>query len=163
VSSTRRAILAAGALAVAPAAAARAQPASDADLLEDLLALERRLAGAYDAALERGVLGAELARRLRDQERVHARGLERALDERGRRPADHAPARDAGLRRALRSGTAFGRYALALERRAVRAYVRGAVEGRDDLLRPSLGAILACEAEHEVALREALGLPLLGV
>jgi hypothetical protein len=162
VSTTRRAILAAGALAVAPAAA-RAQPASDADLLEDLLALERRLAGAYDAALARGVLGTELARRLRDQERVHARGLERALAERGRHPAAPAEGRDAGLRRALRSRAAFGRYALALEGRAVRAYVRGTVEARDDLLRPSLGAILACEAEHEVALREALGLPLLGV
>jgi hypothetical protein len=163
VSTTRRAILAAGALAAAPAATARAQPASDADLLEDLLALERRLASAYDAALARGVLGEELARRLRDQERVHARGLERALAERGRHTASQAQARDGGLRRALRSRAAFGRYALALERRAVRAYVRGAVEARDDLLRPSLGAILACEAEHEVALRVALGLPLLGV
>jgi hypothetical protein len=158
----RRLLLAAGVAPAAFVAAAAAAPASDAEILERLVALERRLEGAYDAALRRGVLDEELALSLRDQEREHARGLELALEARGGRAAG-ASRRDPGLAGALRARRAFARYALALELTAVRVYVDAAAALRDARLRQSLGAIMTNEAQHEVALRESLGEPLLGV
>ncbi len=153
--------MALGAVAALPAGA-RAQPASDASVLEELLVLEARLEAAYAAALRRGVLPRSVGQPLRDQEREHALGLRRALSARGGR-APASPRADAALARALRSPAAFGRYALRLEGRAVSAYVHAAAEVSDAGLRQPLGAILACEAQHEVALRERLGEPLLGV
>lgn len=158
----RRLLLAAGATPLALAAAATAAPRSDLDILERLLGLEHRLDSAYDAALRRGALEERLALALRDQERVHVRGIELAMAARGRRPPP-APEPDAGLARSLRSRGGFARYALRLEGRAVRSYVDALASLRDTRLLQPLGAIMASEAQHQVALRMTLGEPLLGV
>ena len=134
---SRRGLLALGAVAALPAAA-RAQPPSDATVLEELLVLERRLESAYAAALRR------------------------ALSVRGRR-VPPSPRPDPALAGAVRSREAFGRYALGLEGRTLSAYVRAVAGVRDTGLRRPLGAIMANEAQHEVALREWLGTPRLGV
>jgi hypothetical protein len=160
--ATRRGLLvAAGAAPLALAAAAAAAPASDLDILERLLARERRLESAYDRALRDGVLDEQLAAALRDQEREHARGIEMTLAARGRR-APGAPEPDPRLAASLRSRNAFAGYALALEGRAVRAYVSALAGLRDARLLQPLGAIMASEAQHQVALRRSLGEPLLG-
>ena len=161
---TRRGLLllGAGAAPLALAAAAKAAPASDLDILERLLARERRLEAAYEAALRRGALGEALALALRDQEREHAHGIELSMAARGRR-APGAPEPDPALAASLRSRDAFARYASGLEGRAVRAYVNALASLRDTRLLQPLGAILASEAQHEVALRRFLGEPLLGV
>jgi hypothetical protein len=147
---------------LALAAAAAAAPASDLDILERLLLRERRLEAAYNGALRRGVLEEQLAASLRDQEREHARGLERALTARGR-SAPEAPEPDPRLAASLRSRDAFAAYALGLEGRAVGAYVDALASLRETRLLPPLGAIMASEAQHQVALRMTLGEPLLGV
>jgi hypothetical protein len=161
--TTRRGLLAAGGVApLALAAAAAAAPASDLDILERLLLRERRLEAAYEGALRRGVMGEQLAASLRDQEREHARGIEMTLSARGRR-APEAPEPDPRLAASLRSRAAFGAYALALEGGAVRAYVDALASLRDTRLLQPLGAIMANEAQHQVALRMGLGERLLGV
>jgi hypothetical protein len=157
----RRLLLAAGATALVLADPAAAAARSDQDILERLLARERRLESAYDAALRRGRLEERLALGLREQEREHARGIEMSLAARGRRPPD-APEPDPALADALRTRESFAAYALALEGRAVRAYVDALASLRDGHLLPSLGAIMASEAQHQVALRMSLGEPLLG-
>ena len=58
---------------------------------------------------------------------------------------------------ALRDRDAFARYALDLEAEAVAAYGEAAAAIRNPRLRQPLGSIMACEAAHEVALRDALG------
>jgi hypothetical protein len=158
----RRVLLAAGATPLALTAAAAAAPRSDLDILGRLLAGERRLESGYDAALRRGLLDERLALALRNQEREHARGLELSMAARGRRPPP-APEPDPGLAASLRSRDAFARYALALEGRAVRSYVDALASLGDARLLQPLGAIMASEAQHQVALRMSLGEPLLGV
>ena len=157
---TRRALLgAAAALAVVAPAYAQGSR-SDGQILEELLALEARLAGAYEAALRRDVIDAGLGRLLLEQEREHIRGLEQALRSLGgRAPRAVVPPRELGS--ALRSRAAFARFALDLEAEARAAYTSASAQvGRPGLRRP-LGSIMACEAAHEVALRVAAGLPLL--
>jgi ferritin-like protein len=161
VSPTRRnLLLASGVAPAAFATAAAAAPRSDVAVLERLLALERRLEAAYGAAARRGVMDEGLGLTLRDQEREHARGLEQALTDHGLAEPG-VPRADPRLERALRGRAAFGRYALALEGRLVRAYIDAEAGLRDTgLLRP-LGAIMASDAQHAVALRQWLGEPLL--
>lgn len=159
--TTRRGLIVAGGVAAFPVGA-RAAPRSDGQVLEELLGLERRLEEAYDAALRRDAVAEGLGRRLLEQEREHARGLELLLNARGRRSPE-AFVRDPGLTRGLRDRQAFARYALDLERRAVQAYVAAAAGVGDGGVRERLGAIMASEAQHEVALRDSLGEPLLGV
>jgi hypothetical protein len=161
VRPTRRGLMALGAIAALPASA-RAQPAPDVSVLEELLVLEARLEAAYEAAMRRGVIPRAIGQRLRDQEHEHALGLRRALSARGRGAA-RGPRPDPALTGALRTRAAFGRYALTLEARALSAYVRAVVGVRDAGLRQPLGAIMTSEAQHEVALREWLGAPLLEV
>jgi hypothetical protein len=161
---TRRALLGtAGALALGAklAGPAVAQPErSDVEILEELLVLEHRLTGAYEAALRRRAIDAGLGEMLRDQERAHIRGLEEALSGRGERaPRATVPGR--GLGTALRSRDAFARYALYHERLTTAAYVAAAAEIREPGLRRPLGSIMVAEAAHEVALRAASGEPLL--
>ena len=109
----------------------------------------------YDAAGRRGALPAALAKRLRDQEAEHAKGLEQALS--GER-APVATVPSPALNRALASGgPAFTRYALRAEEEAVAAYAAAVTDLRDpDLLQP-LGSIMAGEGQHLVALRAELG------
>jgi len=129
---------------------------SDAEVLEDLLALENRLIAAYEAALRREAIDPGLGETLRDHEQEHARALEEALRDAGpRSPRASVPAPE--LTAALRSRASFARFALELEAEAVAAYAEAAATIRDPRLRQPLGSIMACEAAHEVALRDALG------
>jgi hypothetical protein len=158
----RRVLLAAGAAPLALAAVATAASRPDVDTLERLLVLEHRLEAAYEAAVRRGALDEDLALTLRDQEREHVRGIELALAARGAR-APRTPTPDPGLAGSLRSRDAFARYALRLEARALRDYVAALASLRDARLLRPLGAIMASEAQHQVALRASLGEALLGV
>jgi hypothetical protein len=129
---------------------------SDVDVLEDLLALEQRLISAYEAALRREVVDVALGKLLRDHERDHASALEDALRHTGQRsPRASVPAPE--LTAALRSRPAFAQFALDLEAQALASYTRAAAAIRNARLRQPLGSIMACEAAHGVALREALG------
>jgi rubrerythrin len=161
VTLTRRSLLATGALLALPVNA-QAQVRSDAEILEELLVIEGRLVGAYEAALRRDAIEAGLGETLRDQEREHIRGLEQALSEvGGGSPKATVPAPELG--RALRGRPAFAAYALELEREAVRAYVEAASGIGHVGLRQPLGSILACEAAHAVALRASMRDSLLAV
>ncbi len=131
---------------------------SDVDVLEDLLALENRLISAYEAALRRDAIDVALGETLRDHEQEHARAIEEALRHAGTRsPRASVPPRE--LTSALRDRRAFARYALDLEGEALAAYREAAATIRNPRLRQPLGSIMACEAAHEVALRDALGEP----
>jgi len=133
---------------------------SDVELLEDLLAIEQRLVSAYEGALRREAIDVGLGEMLRDHEREHAGAIERALAGAGQRnPRALVP--EAKLTAALRSRTSFARFAVHLEDEAVAAYARTAAEIRNPRLRQPLGSIMACEAAHGVALRNALGEPVL--
>jgi Ferritin-like domain len=157
---SRRALLGAAA-AFAVAAPAYAQGGrSDGEVLEELLALEARLAGAYEAALRRDAIDTSLGRLLLEQEREHIRGVEQAARSLGgRAPRAVVPPRELGS--ALRSRAAFARFALGLEAEALAAYTSASAEISRPGLRRPLGSIMACESAHEVALRAAAGLPLL--
>ncbi len=156
---SRRGLVAAGALLVV-APAARARQRSDAELLEELLGLERRQLSAYEAALRRDAIEPGLGETLRDQERDHLQALERALAELGG-GAPQAAVPPRGLGSALRGRREFAAYALGLEREATLAYADAASGiGRPGLRQP-LGSIMTCEAAHQVALRAAGGAPLL--
>jgi Ferritin-like domain len=129
---------------------------SDVELLEDLLVLEQRLVSAYEAALRREAIDVALGEMLRDHEQEHARAIEDALRHAGRRsPRASVPAPE--LTAALRTRASFARFALDLEAEAVASYTDAAAAIRNPRLRQPLGSIMACEAAHEVALREALG------
>jgi rubrerythrin len=129
---------------------------SDAELLEDLLVREQRLLAAYEAALRRDAIDAELGATMRDHEREHVRAIEQALEGSGpRNPRATVPSSQ--LVTALRSRKSFGRYAIDLEGQTVAAYAEAAPSIRDPRLRQALGSILACGAAHVVALRDALG------
>jgi hypothetical protein len=129
---------------------------SDRELLEDLLVLESRLVSAYEAALRRDVLDASLGEALLAQEREHVAALLKTLGSGGERnPRATVPSPE--LTAALRSRAAFAGYAERLEARAVSTYAEAAASIRDARLRQPLGSIMACEAAHRVALRDALG------
>ena len=149
----RDALLGVAAGALALAAPARA---SDSDGLEQLLGLERRLEAAYAAALARDAIDPALGRLLLSHEREHVRGLEQAL---GGRARAVAPASKAGID--FRSRSAFARSALDLEGQAVDQYESVLTTLRNDRLLQPLGSIMACGAQHEVALRRVLGEDLL--
>jgi hypothetical protein len=151
VTATRRQLLLGLAAAAAP---------SDADAVARLLGLERRLEAAYMGALARRAIDPALGRRLLGHEREHVRGLEQALSDLGRRgPRATAPAPTTGID--FGSERAFAASALQLERETVDAY-RDALTGfRDDHLVQPIGSIMACGAQHEVALRQVLGARLL--
>ncbi|MEA2420400.1 MAG: Ferritin-like domain [Thermoleophilaceae bacterium] len=144
----------AGAVLAAPALAA---DPSDADQLARLLGLERRLAAAYEAALERDAVDPALGRLLLGHERDHIRGLEQALG-RGRARAI-APPPKLGID--LSSRPAFARSALQLEGTTVDTYQDVLTNFHNDRLLQPLGSIMACGAQHEVALRQVLGADLL--
>ena len=129
---------------------------SDVGLLEDLLVMEQQLISMYEAGLRRDVVAVDLAEELLEQERLHVRGLQRALAGAGSR-SPRAVAPSPALTAALRSRDAFARFALDMETEAVSAYVDAAAAIRDPKLRQPLGSIMACEAAHRVALRDALG------
>lgn len=127
--------------------------ASDAELLEDLLARENRLLSAYEAALRRDAIEASLGEMLRDHEREHVRGLEQVLAGGARNPRASVPSPE--LTAALRSRESFARFAIELEQRTAAAYVEAAPRVRAGLRQP-LGAIMACGEAHVVQLRNSL-------
>jgi hypothetical protein len=152
--------LALGVGAIAGGALAATDPAlatepSGADQLARLLALERQLAAAYEDALARDAIEPALGRLLLGHEREHVRGLEQALGRRS--PQSAAP--QAGIDFASRR--AFARSALELERRTVDTYQDVLTTFHNDRLLQPLGSIMACGAQHEVALRRVLGEDLL--
>jgi Ferritin-like domain len=154
-----RLALAGGALAGAALAEADrtlAAERSDAAQLARLLALERRLASAYEAALTRDAIEPALGKLLLDHEREHVRGIEQALGRRSPARAE-APA----LRLDFATRRAFARSALELERRTVDTYRDVLTTFHNDRLLQPLGSIMACGAQHEVALRQVLGEDLL--
>ena len=129
---------------------------SDLDILEDLLAIENRLISVYEAALRRDAISVAVGETLRKHEQEHADALEQALAGAGRRnPRASVPPPELGA--ALRDRDDFARFALDLEHQAVAAYVEAAAAIRNPRLRQPLGSIMACEAAHEVALRNSLG------
>jgi Ferritin-like domain len=147
VTSTRRDLLLAALGSAAP---------SDADGVARLLGLERRLEAAYAAALARDAIEPALGRRLLAHEHEHVRGLEQALGDLGRRgPRATAPAPTVGIDFAGKR--AFAASALEIEREAVDAYVDVLAGFHDDHLVQALASIMACGAQHEVALRQVLG------
>ena len=160
MSLTRREIVVSAlAAGVAGADPARAQ-ARGVEQLERLLGFERRLEAAYRAALGRGAIDAVLGRSLLAHEREHVRGVELALESLGgRRPRAGPPRDDEGA--ALSGRRAFARFALGLETQTVDAYERVlATVDAPGLLQP-LRSIMTAGAQHQVALRELLGEPLL--
>jgi rubrerythrin len=129
---------------------------TDVDILEGLLATEQRLISAYEAALRRDAIDPALAEELLAHEREHARALQQTLGGGAERnPRATVPSPE--LTGALRSRAAFAGFALRLEAEAVTAYAEAAANIRDAKLRQPLGSIMACEAAHGVALRDALG------
>jgi Ferritin-like domain len=166
VRASRRELLVAGAsaLAAGPGAAAalagepidlapgaiKAPP--DADQLAGLLGFEHRLEAAYADALERDLIEPALGELLLGHEREHVRALEQVLH--ARNPAPVGPL-DAHSR------AEFARGALALEAETVIVYVHVLTTLRNDRLLQPLGSIMACGAQHEVALRHALDQKLL--
>jgi hypothetical protein len=161
VTASRRELVAGAAvaaLALAPSAADAAS--ADAEAVVRLLTLERRLEAAYRGALVRDAIDPALGRRLLGHERDHVRGLEQALRDLGRpglRPT--APGPPEGID--FDGRRAFATSALQLERQTVDAYRHVLTGFGDDHLLQPLGSIMACGAQHEVALREVLGAPLL--
>ena len=77
----------------------------------------------------------------------------------GCRPRAGVPSPE--LTAALGDRRRFARFALELETGAIAAYVRALPELRDAGMRQPLGSIMACGGTHQVALRDALGEPLL--
>lgn len=155
--SRRQVLLGAAAASLALARPAVAADPSDADQLERLLGLERRLAAAYEGALARDAIDPALGKLLLGHEVEHIRGLEQAL---GRaRPRATAPPPKVGIDFASRR--AFARSALELERATVDTYQDVLTSFHNDRLLQPLGSIMACGAQHEVALRQVLGEDLL--
>ena len=155
--ASRRELLVGAAVASLAVARPAAADPSDADQLGRLLALERRLAAAYAAALARDAIDQSLGELLLGHEREHIRGLEQALGRKG--PQATAPAPKVGIDFASRR--AFARSALQLERTTVDTYQEVLTTFHNDRLTGPLGSIMACGAQHEVALRQVLGEDLL--
>jgi hypothetical protein len=157
VSPTRREALVGAVVTAVPAlapAVALAKDAGDATIVSGLLRLERRLVALYDAALSEDLLDAALARHLRDQERAHARGLERALAGLGA-----ATPTGAGAPLPPLPGRAgFAALALRLEDEIAAAYVEAIARLRRPGLLQPLGSIAASEGQHQVVLRGLLGI-----
>ncbi len=151
--SRRQLLVGAAAASLALARPAGAATPSDAEQLERLLGLERRLEAAYDAALAREAIDPALGRLLLGHEREHVRALEQTLSARGPQ-ATAPPAKD---ELAFTSRRAFARSALRLELQTVLAYEGVLTSLRNDRLLQPLGSIMACGAQHEVALRQVLG------
>jgi hypothetical protein len=142
-----------GALALAQPAAAQT---SDVDQLERLLALEQGLQSLYEAALQRDAIEPALGETLLEHESEHVRGLEMTLRARGRRsPRATVPPPQVGT--AFASRPAFARFAADLEAEAVGSYEEVLPILRSTRLLLPLGSIMACGAQHIVALRQAAG------
>jgi hypothetical protein len=157
VLATRRGLLIGGVAAVpllGAAGEALGAARGDRQIVTAAIDLEQHAAVTYDFAAGSPKLAPrlrQLARHLRDQEREHADGLAGALRGLGGRrppspaePVPRPPARD------------FAAFAIELENRLVAAYYE-AMPRLGPGLRQPLASIMACEAQHLVVLRQALG------
>jgi hypothetical protein len=157
IATRRQALLVAGAGALTVAGPAAAAGQTDAEQLDRLLGLERRLAGAYEAARARDAIDPALGELLLGHEHEHIRGLQQALGRAA--PRATAPPPKLGIDFATRR--TFARSALELERETVDTYQDVLTTFHDERLLQPLGSIMACGAQHEVALRQVLGEDLL--
>jgi ferritin-like protein len=158
--SRRQAVATGALLAAALARPATAAAATDVEQLERLLALEHRLEAVYELALERRAIERELGETLLGHEREHVRGVSQAIRARGG-GAPRAAVSPPQLGSALSGRTAFARYALDLESDTVAAYQDVLATLRDVRLLQPLGSIMTAGAQHETALRNVAGDPLL--
>ncbi|HYP47008.1 MAG TPA: ferritin-like domain-containing protein [Thermoleophilaceae bacterium] len=162
--SSRRQLLLAGLalpLAAGTPTAAAAARGGDAGIVTAALDLERHAVTTYEQLLARGLIEPGLGERLRDHERRHVSGLERALEGMGREtPAGSGrPAQVPGLARALAGGRrAAVRFALELEGRLVAGYFAAQGELENPRLLLPLASIMASEGQHLALLRRELGL-----
>jgi hypothetical protein len=157
VETTRRGLLIGGAAALpllGAAGEALGAARGDRQIVAAAIDLEQQAAVTYDFAARSRKLAPELrqlARHLGDQEREHADGLAQALRGLGGRrppsPAEPVPRPPA---------RAFAAFAIELENRLIAAYY-GAMPRLRPGLRQPLASIMACEAQHLVVLRQALG------
>ncbi|HVL95352.1 MAG TPA: ferritin-like domain-containing protein [Solirubrobacteraceae bacterium] len=172
---TRRAALAAAlAAAVARPGPAAAAAKGDAAVLTDLLRIEHAAAFAYGAAVSSGSARARaVARAFAAQEAEHVAALETALEALGApKPPPPASAEqvDALARELeiapvlgeLRSGRDVLTFLLALEDALVARWAGAHRRLQDGRLLQTATSILACQAQHAVVLREALGRDPLG-
>jgi rubrerythrin len=168
-SFTRRGALGAGAGALAlascgggdPPPSGGARPGSGAALLGSLLALERAVIAAYAAATE-VMRGEALAtgRQIREQEREHARILERLIRDLGGDPPPGRPASEyARTFPRLGSQRDALRFLEDLEQRQVRAYLEALAELPDLELRRRAAEIGAAEGGQLAAVRVLDGRP----
>jgi Ferritin-like domain len=118
--------------------------------------LEHRLEAAYDGALRRDAIEPRLGETLRAHEREHVRGLEQALSGYGRR-APRASVQPPGVGAAFADRRSFARFAQDLEAKTLAAYQDAIATLRNERLLLPLGAIMGAGAQHQVALREAMG------
>lgn len=139
-----------------------AEADGDAEVLRATIGLEQAAAYAYAAAATEGRLGraTPVARLFARQEQEHADGLSGALAGLGGNPpARPRRASDVpGLERAIAgSATEFLNFAVELETEAVAAYYSATAKLKSRELLSTGASIMACEAQHLVVLRQALG------
>jgi hypothetical protein len=163
VTATRRELL----LAAAPA-----RLVGDAAVLEAAFGAERAAEAAYAAARTSGDRRVRaLAGRFAAHERQHVAALSTAFQALGA-PAPPAPEGPAGLDAAvrdlglpaftgLRGGDDLLRFLVALEELLVGRWVRAHRDLGDANLTQTATQVLGCQAQHLVALRDALGRPAL--
>ena len=170
MSATRRQILWMGAggaalpvLGAAGSAMAQTGARTDAELLASIASIEQVSALMYDQAARRLAGDEPLARALAlfaDQEREHARVVVPALEAAGGDvpPAPTGPDAVPGLERALARGRgATLRFATTVEDAAIAAYYEAQGKLRDPELLRRTASTMACQAQHQVVLRQALG------
>ena len=172
MSTTRRQVLAAGTLALARPAAARAaqeQPRGDARVLVRLVALEQAAAFTYGTAGSSGILDDEAAAtafRFAGHEAAHARTLIGALEAAGgKAPAPPRGAADVdAVLRGLgdaRTQPDLLRFAARLEGAALAAYHDAHRRIGDLWLLQTCTSIMANHGQHLTVLRSGLGADLL--
>jgi Ferritin-like domain len=137
------------------------RPGSGVALLGSLLALERASFAAYSACLDVVTGEARLqVHAIRSQERVHAEGLEKAIEDLGGTPPPgRARAEYERTFPRLRSAEDALRFAEDLEERQVRAYLEAVTDLPALASRVRAAEICSDEANHLATVRVLQGLP----
>jgi rubrerythrin len=162
---TRRDALAgAAAASIAWPVAALADDKADANaaVLTSALEVEQTAVVAYEAIANAGLLGGDAQRTLRsflDQERQHEAALAKALDDMGRRqPVPPRRADIPGLE-SLKTARQALAFVMAMERREISTFHRGAGRLHDANALKTLASIMACDGQHLAVLRQLAGRP----
>jgi rubrerythrin len=169
---TRRRALAAAAvplgLAAVPGARALAAPPSDdaqrrsKASLAVALRLEQTAVVAYEAIANSGRLSARattLMRQMLDDDRQHAQQLAIALQTAGAKPSIPPRRADVPGLAAVHDDATASRFALALESRAVGAYMQVVHDLTDANVMRTVAGAMGADGQHLVALRELSGRP----